>query len=94
MDFLSSANPRPASAFQLPEFCHLPRSCQPDFSFEPYFQTDPIGDAVALPVPGATVAGVILARGSGSSELRKEVLNTIAIAIPAAVDAVQKKTLP
>jgi hypothetical protein len=40
------------------------------------------------------VAGVILARGSGSSELRKEVLNTIATAIPAAVDAVQKKPLP
>jgi hypothetical protein len=30
------------------------------------------------------VAGVILARGSGGSELRKEVLNTIATAIPAA----------
>ena len=37
------------------------------------------------------VAGLILARDSGSGQLRKEVLNTIATAIPAAVDAVQKR---
>ncbi len=42
-----------ASVLQLPESCHFPRSCQSDFSFEPYFQTDPIGEAVALPVAGA-----------------------------------------
>ena len=36
------------------------------------------------PLPEPWVAGVILARGSGGSELRKEVLNTIATAIPAA----------
>ena len=40
------------------------------------------------------MAGMILARGSGSSELRKGVLNTIGTANAAVVDAVQKKPLP
>jgi hypothetical protein len=37
------------------------------------------------------LGAIILARGSGNSTFSKEVLNTIAIAIPATVDAVEKK---
>jgi TetR/AcrR family transcriptional repressor of nem operon len=45
----------------------------------------------AIVAVASMVGAMILARGSGNSTFSKEVLNTIAIAIPASVDAVEKK---
>jgi TetR/AcrR family transcriptional repressor of nem operon len=45
----------------------------------------------AIVALASMVGAMVLARGSGNSAFSKEVLNTIAIAIPASVHAVEKK---